>query len=80
MSTETDKKFIETGIGPITDKILNSVLIKFLSPEISNKIDTLFVKPLSNTLFEKCYPLFLITLISYLILIILIIFIIYKIK
>ena len=63
-------KNIETGIGPITDKIIKIFVEKMLSEKHS------FVEPITENIYSKCFPMFIIMSMSYVILILLLIFII----
>lgn len=74
--TENNIKF-ETGIGPMTDKILNSIIDKLSADNLKEKLTDKVVYPLTEIVNEKIRPYIYISLILYLVIIILLIAIIY---
>ena len=66
-----------TGIGPITDKILNSILDRFTSDGFKEKLTDKIVDPITNIINEKIKPYVYVSVGLYFIVIILLIVIIY---
>lgn len=73
-----DKNFhVETGIGPTTDNILNSVLDKLNTDQFKGKIMDKVLNPVTDVINKKLRPYVHIGIAAYLILVILLLIIIY---
>lgn len=82
MGTKKDNKknesfYFQTGIGPITDKFLNSILEKINSDTFRKKVGDAIIGPFSDTINKKVKP-YICTMISiYGVVILLLLIIIY---
>ncbi|ADO18231.1 hypothetical protein [Acanthamoeba castellanii mimivirus] len=67
----------ETGIGPITDRILNSILDKLTSDNFKDKLMDKIVDPVTMMINDRIRPYVYIGIVMYAILVILLLIIIY---
>jgi hypothetical protein len=67
----------QTGIGPMTDKILNNIIDKFNTVTVREKITDKFLDPVTDIINQKIQPYIYIGLGLYSIIIILLLIIIY---
>lgn len=78
METADEQNFrVVTGIGPVTDRILNGVLDKLSSREFKEKLNDKLIDPLTQIVNEKMQPYIYASLALYSIVIILLLIIIY---
>jgi len=68
---------IETGIGPITDKILNDILNRLTTDNFKEKLSAKIIEPLTTIINEKIQPYINISIGLYIIVIVLLLIIIY---
>jgi len=77
-TVDHDNNFkFNTGIGPITDRILNSILDRLATDSFREKLTDKIVDPITNIINQKIKPYVYISVTMYLIVIILLIVIIY---
>lgn len=55
-SDESRASKLETGIGPVTDKILNSVLASLQSDDLKKKISNIVIDPVTDVIVLKMKP------------------------
>lgn len=67
----------QTGIGPVTDRILNSILDRLTTDNFKEKLIDKIVDPVTNIINQKIKPYVYMAMILYLILIVLLVIIIY---
>ena len=67
-----DKKF-KTGIGPMTDNIINQCIDKITSNEVKNKLADKILEPIIDIVNEKIQPYIYLITALYIIIVILII-------
>lgn len=68
---------LETGIGPITDRVLNTVVDRISSPEFREQLNNKVVAPITNTIYRKSRKYIYTGVVLYAIIIIMLIVIIY---
>lgn len=68
---------VETGIGPMTDNILNSILDKFNTDQFKEKITDKILDPITDIINKKIKPYVHIGIGAYLVIVILLLVIIY---
>lgn len=73
----TNSNYINTGIGPTTDKILNVILDRLTSDHFKEKLTDKIVDPITTIINEKIKPYIYVSLGLYSIIIIMLIIIIY---
>jgi len=71
------KIIFETGLGPVTDKLLNTIFEKITTKDFKEKIAEKIVDPVTEIINEKIQPYVYISMGLYIILIILLLVIIY---
>lgn len=74
---DTNMRF-ETGIGPITDKVLNTVLDRLKNSDFKEKLTYVVVDPITDMISVKIRPYLYLGAVLYLIVIILLVIIIYQ--
>lgn len=67
----------DTGIGPLIDKILNTILNKLNTENFKGKLVDKIVDPITGIIIQKIRPYIYAGIILYLILVVLLVFIIY---
>src|SRR5207247_954958 len=67
----------ETGIGPTTDRILNSILDRLTTDNFKEKLTDKIVYPITHLINKKLKPYVYVSMTLYLILVVLLVFIIY---
>ena len=72
-----DNIHLETGIGPMTDKFLNSILNKLNTENFKGKLADRIVDPVTEAINRKIRPYIITAIILYCILLILLFVIIY---
>jgi hypothetical protein len=77
MSTNKKEKKIETGVGPMTDQILNTLVEKINSDMFKSTITSKILDPLTASVNEKIKPYVQISMGLYGVVVILMIIIIY---
>ncbi|AGC01860.1 hypothetical protein H012_gp603 [Acanthamoeba polyphaga moumouvirus] len=77
ISQYADNIKFETGIGPMTDKILNSIFDRITTDGFREKLMDKIVDPITGIINEKIRPYIYLIIIMYIILVILLITIIY---
>lgn len=75
-TTTTDNR-LHTGIGPMTDKILNSILDRVNTDSFREKLSDKIVDPVTQIINDKIRPYVYVSLTMYAIIVILLIIIIY---
>lgn len=75
---QLDNNFrFETGIGPITDKILNSILDRLTTDNFKERLTDKIVDPVTTIINQKIKPYIYTSMALYAILVILLVIIIY---
>jgi hypothetical protein len=72
-----DDSTIETGFGPITDNILNTIISKFNSNYFREKLSDKIIDPITMIINEKMQPYVYISIGLYIVVILLLLVIIY---
>lgn len=68
---------VETGIGPLVDKVLNTILDRITSDNFREQLTNKIIDPVTNVVNEKIKPYLYISIILYLVLVVLLTIIIY---
>ena len=76
-SAESIPTRFSTGIGPMTDRVLNTLLDRVSSGDFKEKLTDKIVDPITHIINEKVKPYIYVSVIMYFIVILLLIFIIY---
>lgn len=76
MSNYIPSSKIETGIGPITDRILNSIIEKINSTEFKTRVNDKVILPVARGAVQKAKPYIYLGLAMYLVLVVLLIIIV----
>ena len=71
---------MKTGIGNVTDIIINQCINEFNKKETRNKINKKIINPVIKNINRKILPYFCICLLFMIIILILLIFILHKLK
>jgi hypothetical protein len=69
--------YVETGMGPVTDKVINTILSKLSSTKFRNEISNRVFDPIMNDVKQKVIPYLYMGGIMYLIIVFLLVIIIY---
>ncbi|AGD92303.1 hypothetical protein LBA_00385 [Megavirus lba] len=77
ISQYADNLRFETGIGPITDKVLNSVLDRVTADGFREKLVDKIVDPITSIINDKIRPYVYLLIFLYILLIVLLVIIIY---
>ena len=77
MSSKQNNTVFETGIGPTTDKILQTILDRLTTDKFREKLIDKIVDPVTNIINEKIRPYVYVSIGLYSVVIILLLFIIY---
>jgi hypothetical protein len=76
MNTKVSDSKLSTGIGPMTDKIINNILDHVNNAEFRNKLNNKLVDPIFGLINSKLRPYIYASLLLYLVILILLIIII----
>ena len=77
MTTTNEHNRIETGLGPLTDRVLNTILDKLSSDNFREQLSNRIVDPTLGIINRKIKPYIYTMIIAYAILVVLLIIIIW---